>query len=116
MSLILLLDPSRCPRCGDSHIDWDRRRCRNRLCNVRLFRPEDDFPALKRDWVISFWVYFPANSSGLYRGWVRSEHLENPKPDSAPDRTPKPGKDYGKFDPPLTRKAGMARARELAKR
>jgi len=94
-SLLLLTDPDGCPSCGHKHtINWDLRICRN--CQTRLMKPSDNFALLKRIWLISFWVYFPLNSSGFFRGWTRSEHLDDPNPIYEFKLPEKPPEDYGR--------------------
>jgi hypothetical protein len=96
MSLILRIDPARCPNCHKHSIRWDARKCKD--CDAKLFHPSDNFVALKQDWVLSYYVYFPANSSGYFRGWVHSTQLNEPKP-IAPNWKPEaPDKNYGKKD------------------
>jgi hypothetical protein len=95
---ILIKDPTRCPGCASKNsIRWDQHRCCE--CNTKVFKPSDDFVQLKRDWVISYWIYFPLNSSGYFRGWVHSTHLQfrdsDVKPNDPAHGIEKPSASYG---------------------
>jgi len=75
----------------------DQRKCCE--CHARIFRRDDNFPLLKRDWIISFWVFFPLNSGGYFKGWCNSAHLkDNPKPNEETINLIPPPPGYGMKD------------------
>lgn len=93
--MFLLLNPNQCPGCGKiNSIRWDQHHCAS--CRTKLFHPTDDFVALKQDWVLSFWVYFSPRSSGNFRGWVHSDHLNDPQPNIEFHGVEKPPESYGR--------------------
>ena len=95
--MILLSDPNRCPACATKHsIRWDQHRCAE--CKVPIFRTTDDFVAMKRDWVLAFWVWFPMDSASSYKGWVHSDHLRDGIPNDAGYAVADPGVTYGQRD------------------
>jgi hypothetical protein len=89
--MILQLNPKRCPRCHRDTVSRDARRCLS--CDCRLMTPEDDFAKLAEEGQRSFYVFF---KTGPMRGWVHSDHLENPQPNSPEGKYKDPGKNYGK--------------------
>jgi hypothetical protein len=93
---ILIKDPERCPNCAAfKSLLWDQRKCGE--CGERIFRPSDDFVKIAHDVILSFWVYFPLNSSGYFRGWVHAAHLKNHNPNAANiySSVREPDKGYG---------------------
>jgi hypothetical protein len=91
---ILLKHPDKCPACATKHsIRWDQHRCGE--CNVPVYHTTDDFVALKRNWVLAFWVWFPLDSAGLFRGWVHSNHLQDGIPNDVGLTVADPGPNYG---------------------
>jgi len=77
--MLLLTDIKRCPACGRvNSLRWDQRVCSG--CKARVFRPDDNWPLIKAEWILSGWVFFSPVSAGNFRGWVNQPHLDNPQP------------------------------------
>lgn len=73
--LILLLDPTRCPRCFRPHsVNRDSRRCR--YCGTRLFFQNDGEGPL----MVDYWRFMNPSSAGILKGWCHSSQLLNPQP------------------------------------
>lgn len=96
--MILLLDKKQCPVCGSTKaLRWDQHRCGE--CNARIFNPESTFHKLREDWVLSYWIFFNPSNWGQFRGWVHSDHLNNPHPNSEIPSAKLPDSSYGKRKP-----------------
>lgn len=77
--MTLLTDPTRCPSCHSKTVSFDTHKCRT--CETPLFQQNSGFMRFQAETLIrAFWVFFP--NKGTFHGWVHSDHLDNPKPNT----------------------------------
>lgn len=75
----LLLDSSKCPCCGSLTVSFDIHRCLE--CEVALFRADSDYGRYQAETLFkNYYVFFPPERLGLYRGWVHADKLEDARP------------------------------------